>query len=43
MKDLKTKIIYNRFSGFVAYQENNKGIKIIYQEKHSYDNHGGVQ
>ena len=32
MKDSKTQIIYNRFSGFVAYQETNKGIKIIYQE-----------
>ena len=32
MKDSKTQIIYNRFSGFVAYQENDKGIKIIYEE-----------
>ena len=43
MKDCKTKIIYNRFSGFVAYQETDKGIKIIYKEKHSYDNIGGIQ
>ena len=32
MKDSKTQIIYNRFFGFVAYQETNKGIKVIYEE-----------
>ena len=32
MKDLNTQIIYNKFSGFIAYQENDKGIKIIYEE-----------
>jgi hypothetical protein len=44
MKDLKTQIIYNRFSGFVAYQETDKGIKIIYEED-TYGKRiiGGVQ
>ena len=32
MKDSNTQIVYNRFSGFVAYQETDKGIKIIYEE-----------
>ena len=32
MKDSNTQIIYNRFSGFVAYQKTDKGIKIIYEE-----------
>jgi len=44
MKDLSTKIVYNRFSGFVAYQETNKGIEIIYEEdSYSKKNIGGVQ
>ena len=44
MKDSNTQIIYNRFSGFVAYQETDKGIKIIYEED-SYGKRiiGGVQ
>tara|TARA_R100000781_G_scaffold685_4_gene1192 strand:+ start:1887 stop:2057 length:171 start_codon:yes stop_codon:yes gene_type:complete len=32
MKDSNTQIIYNRFSGFVAYQKTDEGIKIIYEE-----------
>ena len=32
MKDSNTQIIYNRFSGFIAYQETDEGIKIIYEE-----------
>jgi hypothetical protein len=44
MKDLNTQIIYNRFSGFVAYQETNKGIEIIYEENpYGKKNIGGVQ
>ena len=44
MKGSNTQIVYNRFSGFVAYQETDKGIKIIYEE-HPYrkKNIGGVQ
>tara|TARA_Y100000287_G_scaffold39998_1_gene30625 strand:+ start:149 stop:319 length:171 start_codon:yes stop_codon:yes gene_type:complete len=44
MKDSNTQTIYNRFSGFVAYQETDKGIKIIYEEdSYSKKNIGGVQ
>tara|TARA_B100000073_G_C23528221_1_gene490899 strand:+ start:394 stop:525 length:132 start_codon:yes stop_codon:yes gene_type:complete len=43
MKDSNTQIIYNRFSGFVAYQKTNKGIKIIYSDKSYNSNIGGVQ
>ena len=44
MKDSSTKIIFNRFAGFVAYQETNKGIKIIYEEdSYAKKNIGGVQ
>ena len=32
MKDSNTQIVYNRFSGFVSYQETDIGIKIIYEE-----------
>ena len=44
MKGSNTQIVYNRFSGFVAYQETDKGIKIIYEED-SYSKRiiGGVQ
>ena len=38
------KIIYNRISGFVAYQETDTGIKIIYEEdSYGKKNIGGVQ
>ena len=44
MRNSKTQILHNRFSGFVAYQKTNKGIKIIYEEN-SYGKRiiGGVQ
>ena len=44
MKDSNKQIIYNRFSGFVAYQKVDKGIKIIYKENpYGKKNIGGVQ
>jgi len=44
MKNSNTQIVYNRFSGFVAYQETDKGIKIIYKEdSYNKKNIGGVQ
>ena len=43
MKDSNTQIIYNRFSGIVAYEETNEGIKIIYPDKFYNSNIGGVQ
>ena len=44
MKDSKTQIIYNKFSGFVVYEETDRGIKIIYEENpYNNKNVGGVQ
>ena len=44
MKDSNTQTIYNRFSGFVTYQQTDKDIKIIYEEyPYGKKNIGGVQ